>query len=171
MGRKQEHWPYPKNIIPAVFAMFFSHERFARINAVSQEKAQLQRALNSAEVARGGRPHQGTPEGLRANSIENAQYVRQVTLNAFLVASIAVGLMLVIAALLGVVHFLLPWHLGKALQTVGGHFALWGTLLAVSPPAKSLGGESVPERVHGALFTIILATGGALAILGTLMSP
>lgn len=73
------------------------------------------------------------------------------------------------AAMLGAVHPSLPWDSSKVLQSLGGGFALWGTLLAVDGPPKTWGGGSAAERVHTAVFTSLLTIGACVALVGTLM--
>ena len=119
--------------------------------------------------AQGKRPHSSTKAGERLYSDESRLVLKASLGKTFLAAAAATVCALTAAFALGDVHPTLPVHMGKVLQAIGGAFALWGTLFAVSGPEKTWGGGSVPERVHGFMFTCLLGVGGFLAILGTLL--
>ena len=155
------------HLLAATRAMLFSEEMFA---AHYHDLLVRDRQQAKDELARvDGRPHPSTPEGERLQSNQARDGLKAALLSTFIVALTAVLVAIGIAFFLEVLHPTLPSNMGKVLQTIGGGFGLWGTLFALRSPPKSLGGASVPEQVHGFLFTTILGSGGALGIAGTLL--
>lgn len=157
------------NVLRATWALFSSEELFAEVNHAHVLRGQRRAKLLMELPASGEMPHPSTPAGERLFSNESRKRLIQGLLRTFSLSCSAIAIALLIAGALGAVHPSFPLDPGRAFQTIGGTLALWGTLFAVDGPTKSWGGGTVPERVHSFIFTCLLAIGGALALLGTLL--
>ena len=159
------------NVWNATWALFTSADRFAVIDRERVEQSYRRVELQMLLPALGKEPHRSSEAGRRLTSDENVAAVRGAVATSFAVSTLALACALLAATIYGAVNMALPFHLGKALQTGGGFLAMWGTLLAVNGPARTWSGWNAAERVHTALFTFLLASGGAIAIVGSLISP
>ncbi len=159
------------NTWAATWALLTSEARFVEIHR--ERQAQSRKSLDIEKRLRRDKlkPQLGTSEETDLVGRTAAAEVRAALLASFGVSAVAVAAALLAGVAWGAVHPSLPWHWGKALQTLGGGLALWGTLLAVRPPPRSWSGWTAAEHVHVALYTWLLATGAVTAIVGTLISP
>lgn len=154
-------------MLSATWSMLFSADGFAHHYHDLLERSRAQSVEDMRRTD--GRPHQSTKAGERLSSDEARDGLRVGLFRAFLVACAAFVVAVGIAFAAGTVHPSRSIDAGKLLQAVGGAIAIWGTLLAVKSPPKSLGGTSVPEQVHAFVFTALLGIGGVLALTGTLI--
>lgn len=157
------------NVLRATWALFSSEELFAKENHAHNLRGQRRAELLMELPASGEMPDLSTQAGERLFSDESRKRLIQGLLRTFSLTCSAIVIALLIAGVLGAVHPSIPLHPGRVFQIIGGALALWGTLFALDGPIKSWGGGTVPERVHSFIFTCLLAFGGALALLGTLL--
>lgn len=155
----------------ASWALFTSADRFVQISLERASQGARYTQLGSLLPALGQKPHPSTEEGIRYSAREALAAIRRAVAGSLILSLVAGAVALVVSACLGAVHPDLPWHKGKLLQATGGVLALWGTLLAVDGPARTWSGWTAAEHVHATLYTLLLVTGGFLAVLGTLISP
>ena len=154
----------------AAFALFTSVEAFGELNRANLESGHQRMRLMMAPRS-AGVPHVGSAEGQRLTAIKAALTLRRELAFTCSIAAAMMVLALATGYWSGAVAPSLPWHWGKVYQTAGALFGLWGTLLALRGPYKfGEGGKTLADGVHALVFTVILTIGGALAMLGTLIS-
>ena len=159
------------NTLRVIWALFTNEERFVGMQVDELTRSRGTYDIESKLRQLGVLHRPDTPEDFGPSARRERAHVLGATRRAFWAAAAVAAIAAVIAGMLGALQPSLPAHWGKVLQLAGGSFAVWGTLLAVDRPSHSWSGIRPAERAHTAVYTGLLCIGGALAAVGTLVSP